>query len=106
MDRVEFTVYDLLDEKTVCPPESIFGDFDLVYCSNVLLYYRPEVQALILGKVRRCLAPGGYLITDETEGRIVDGVGGFCRAAPGVAIFMKDCNFSRQEDEGISRLET
>lgn len=90
MDRVDFTAYDLLDQNTVCPPESIFGAFDLVFCSNVLLYYRPEMQALILGKVRRCLASGGYLVTDETEGRIVEGAGGFRRAALPAAIFVKD----------------
>ena len=89
MDRVNFTNYDLLDKKTVCPPESIFGEFDLVFCSNVLLYYRSEVQALILGKVRRCLVPGGYFICDETEGGIVEGAGGFQRAAFPAAIFVK-----------------
>ena len=89
MERVEFTFYDLLDTKTVCPPESIFGNFDLVFCSNVLIYYRPEIQARILGKVRRCLAPGGYLVCDETEGGIVEGVGGFRRAALPAAIFVK-----------------
>ena len=96
MDRVDFTVYDLLDESTVCPPESIFGNFDLVFCSNVLIYYRPEMQALILGKVRRCLASGGYLVTDETEGRIVEGAGGFRRAALPAAIFVKDGNSSNE----------
>ncbi len=90
MERVGFAVFDLLDEKTICPPESIFGDFDLIFCSNVLLYYRPEIQSLILGKLRHCLAPGGYLVTDETEGRIVEGVGGFCRAAMPAALFVKD----------------
>lgn len=96
MDRVCFAVFDLLDAQTICPPESIFGNFDLLFCSNVLLYYRPEIQSLILGKIRRCLAPGGYLVTDETEGRIVDGVGGFFRAAMPAAIFVKDCNFSNE----------
>jgi chemotaxis protein methyltransferase CheR len=105
MDRVEFSVFDLLDEKTFCPPESIFGDFDLVYCSNVLLYYRQEAQALILGKMRTCLAPGGYLITDETEGRIVERTPGFSRVVSTAAIFMKDCHSLRREDECIRRME-
>ncbi len=89
-DRVTFSVYDLLDEQTSCPPESIFGNFDLVFCSNVLLYYRPEKQMFILNKLRFCLASGGYLVTDETEGRIVEGVGGFQQATSPVAIFVKD----------------
>lgn len=89
-DRMDFTVHDLLDPKTLCPPESIFGDFDLVFCSNVLLYYRPEMQELILGKVRRCLTTGGYLICDETEAGIVETVGGFHRATPAAAIYIKN----------------
>jgi len=69
-ERVEFSVYDLLDTASSCPPTSIFGDFDLVLCCNVLLYYRPARQRRILDKLLGCLAPGGYLVTGETERRI------------------------------------
>lgn len=69
-DHVEFSVYDLLDGANSCPPSSIFGDFDLVLCCNVLLYYRPEQQRRILDTLLGCLRPGGYLVTGETERRI------------------------------------
>jgi len=69
-ERVEFSVYDLLDRANTCPPASIFGDFDLVLCCNVLFYYRPSQQRRILDKLLGCLAPGGYLVTGETERRI------------------------------------
>lgn len=75
--RITFSAHDLLDENTICPPESIFGNFDLVLCSNVLLYYRPEVQRFIISKAHRCLTPGGYLVTDDSERQIVEGAGGF-----------------------------
>lgn len=91
MDRVDFSIYNLLNEQTSCPPASIFGNFDLVFCSNVLIYYRPEMQMRILDKVQHCLAHGGYFVTDETEGRIVEGAGGFRRAARPAAIFVKEC---------------
>jgi chemotaxis protein methyltransferase CheR len=91
MERVDFSNYDLLNDQTSCPPVSIFGNFDLVFCSNVLLYYRPEMQMHILGKIRHCLAPDGYLITDETETGIVEGDSGFRRAAMPAAIFIKEC---------------
>lgn len=69
-ERVKFTVYDLLSTVDACPPASIFGDFDLVLCCNVLIYYRPAQQRRILEKLLGCLAPGGYLVTGETERRI------------------------------------
>lgn len=89
-ERVVFSAYDLLDEGTSCPPESIFGDFDLVLCSNVLLYYRPQVQHLVLNKVRRSLGLGGYLITDETERQVVERSGGFRPVVPPAAVYVKN----------------
>ncbi|MCX6873409.1 MAG: protein-glutamate O-methyltransferase CheR [Verrucomicrobia bacterium] len=85
--HVDFTVYDLLDESTACPSASIYGDFDIVLCSNVLLYYRPEVQRLILDKLRRCLAPGGYVVVGESERQIVERTGGFRFVAPPATVF-------------------
>jgi chemotaxis protein methyltransferase CheR len=93
---VEFSVYDLLNAETSCPPGSIFGDFDLILCSNVLLYYRPEAQRFILDKMRRCLAAGGHLITDESEWQIVENAGGFRAAAPPAAVFRR-VSHSRRE---------
>jgi chemotaxis methyl-accepting protein methylase len=89
-ERVEFVVHDLLDEGTIYPPESIFGDFDLVLCSNVLMYYRPEMQRLILGKILRSLTEGGILLTDGTERQIVENIGGFHRIAAPAAVFRKN----------------
>ena len=52
--HVAFSVFDLLGEEQTCPPSSIFGDFDLVFCSNVLIYYKPEYQEQILEKLGHC----------------------------------------------------
>jgi chemotaxis protein methyltransferase CheR len=76
-NRVDFLLYDLLDSETSCPPDCIYGDFDLIFCSNVLIYYRPETQRFILSKMQRCLAPGGYFITGDAEKQIVTQAGGF-----------------------------
>jgi chemotaxis protein methyltransferase CheR len=88
-ELVTFAAYDLLDQSTICPPESIFGNFDLVLCCNVLFYYRSGMQQLILRKIWRCLAPGGYLITDDAEKQIVENAGGFLPAAQPAAFFKK-----------------
>jgi chemotaxis protein methyltransferase CheR len=65
--HIDFSEFDLFNEKLGCPPASIFGGFDIVICANILFYYKPEFQMKILRKIENCLALGGYLITGETE---------------------------------------
>lgn len=84
---VTFAAYDLRDSDTCSPPVSVFGDFDLVLCCNLLLYYAPPTQRRMLEKVRRSLRPGGYLVTDEAERHIVRRAGGFSDASPQTPIF-------------------
>jgi two-component system CheB/CheR fusion protein len=43
-DCVDFSVCDLLDELSASPPPSIYGDFDLIVCCNLLFYYRPDIR--------------------------------------------------------------
>jgi chemotaxis protein methyltransferase CheR len=88
-NRIDFSVYDLLDELSACPPQSIFGDFDLVVCSNLLFYYRPDIRQRILNKVWNSLSPGGYLVTGEAENDIVARHEGFRPAIPPSAVFQK-----------------
>jgi chemotaxis methyl-accepting protein methylase len=76
-ERVEFSVYDLLDERSECPPSSLYGDFDLICCCNLLFYYKAEVRQRILRKIHRALAPGGYFMTGEAETSIVLSETGF-----------------------------
>jgi chemotaxis methyl-accepting protein methylase len=71
-DRIEFSYYDLFDEHSTSPPASIYGDFDLVFCCNLLFYYKPEVQQVIMNKVIHALSGGGYLVTGEAERAIIE----------------------------------
>ncbi|MEI6174916.1 MAG: protein-glutamate O-methyltransferase CheR [Bacteroidota bacterium] len=64
---IRFSVYDLLDKQSYAPSESVFGDFDLVLCRNVLIYFNPEFQELIFNKLHKSLAPKGILMLGETE---------------------------------------
>jgi chemotaxis methyl-accepting protein methylase len=70
-EYVQFSVFDLLQEQTCCPPASIYGNFDVVFCSNLLFYYNAEHRRRILEKVVHCLNPDGYLITGESEREMV-----------------------------------
>lgn len=86
---VDFSAYDLLEQESSCPSASIYGDFDVVCCCNVLFYYRPEVRRLILGKLWRALAPGGYLLTGDMEKEMVRSVAGFEPARLPAAVFKR-----------------
>lgn len=69
--NIEFSHFDLLDEHLSCPSTSIFGDFDLVFCANLLFYYTKDCQQKILEKLLNCLSSRGYLITGEAEREII-----------------------------------
>jgi len=64
---VEFSFFDLLDRKKYTPPGSVFGNFDIVLCRNVLIYFNNEFQERIFNKLSRSLNKGGYLILGEAE---------------------------------------
>lgn len=68
---IDFSVFDLLSEQGNCPPASVYGNFDMVFCSNLLFYYRGEYRQRIIDKAGNCLAAGGFLITGETEREMV-----------------------------------
>jgi len=88
-DRVDFSAYNLLDERCSCPPASIYGEFDLIVCSNLLFYYRPLIRQFILNKVHCCLSANGYLVTGEAEREIVAKTEGFRAVMPPAAVFQK-----------------
>ena len=64
---IDFSVFDLLDKTNGCPSASIFGSFDIVFCSNVLFYYKTEFRTAILEKVTGCLSKDGYIVVSEVE---------------------------------------
>lgn len=87
--RVSFSRYDLLDPLSANPQESIFGNFDLVICSNVLFYYESKSQGLILKKLVNALSGNGYLVTGEAERQNVLKYSGLRAVVPQSPIFQK-----------------
>ena len=66
-NMVEFFVEDLTSNARFAPAESVFGGFDLVFCRNVLIYYSSETQEVIVEKLIRSLALGGFLVLGREE---------------------------------------
>jgi chemotaxis protein methyltransferase CheR len=64
---VRFSNDDLAAMKTFAPTESVFGEFDMIFCRNVLIYFKPELQNRVMKKFMRSLAPEGYLILGDSE---------------------------------------
>lgn len=58
--HVSFRRHNLLD----APPP---GPFDVVFLRNVLIYFDTATKREILGRVRRVLRPGGYLLLGVAE---------------------------------------
>lgn len=86
MKHIEFTQFDLFNKQLVCPPGSIFGEFDIIFCANLLFYYKADYREIILDKVRKSLAPNGFLVTGDSERDIVL-KHGFKEVFPGISIF-------------------
>jgi chemotaxis protein methyltransferase CheR len=70
-ENIDFSVFDLFSANLSCPPASIFGDFDLVLCANLLFYYKNKYRKIIIEKAGGCLAQGGYLVCGEVEREIL-----------------------------------
>ncbi len=68
---IDFSVFDLASEEGACPQASIYGNFDMIICSNVLFYYKPEYRYRMLAKIGNCLNSNAWLITGEAEREIV-----------------------------------
>ena len=43
------------------------GEFDLILCRNVLLYFSPETRHMAFSRIGRSLAPDGYLMLGAAE---------------------------------------
>lgn len=86
---ISFSTYDLLDPSSANPPESIYGDFDLVMCSNLLFYYKSNVQQGIIKKLRQAMSASGYLVTGEAEKTLVENATKLQMISTPTAVFKK-----------------
>jgi chemotaxis methyl-accepting protein methylase len=69
--NIDFSVFDLFDKQFSSPPSSIFGGFDIVFCANLLFYYKNAERKKIIEKVGNSLVDSGFLVTGETEREIL-----------------------------------
>ncbi len=61
---VQFVEDDLFGTPA---PALLCGDFDLVVCRNLLMYYRDEALLSAVDRLARALAPDGFLLVGHNE---------------------------------------
>lgn len=66
-ELVKFSQHDILSERNQVPPESIYGNFDLILCRNLLIYFTPKYQEKILNRLFNTLSINGYLVLGASE---------------------------------------
>ncbi|WP_372738828.1 protein-glutamate O-methyltransferase CheR [Neptunomonas sp.] len=59
--RIRFQSINLLGQY------SGLGQFDIIFCRNVMIYFSSEVKREILRKMHKQLTPGGYLLLGASE---------------------------------------
>lgn len=58
---VDFKPFNLLE------PMGSLGQFDIIYCRNVLIYFDAETKADVLARMADTLVPDGYLLLGAAE---------------------------------------
>lgn len=63
---VYLNLKDLMDpDSTVA--RDLLGKFDVIFCRNVMIYFSPQCQQLLVETLDRMLYSGGYLFTGDAE---------------------------------------
>lgn len=66
-ELVDFSYHDLTSEKFIAPAKSVFTNFDLILCRNVLIYFSKPLQQKVFSNFENNLNRNGYLILGEAE---------------------------------------
>lgn len=61
------------------------GQFDVIFCRNVVIYFTPERQSVLWGRLRDVMGPGGWLFVGHSE-RVTD-AGSLGMATAGITTY-------------------
>jgi chemotaxis protein methyltransferase CheR len=59
--RIRFAEQNLMGDLAA------LGQFDIVFCRNVLIYFDVETKQKVIAKIRQCLQPNGFLFLGAAE---------------------------------------
>lgn len=87
--HINFLEFDIVNSEKDYPPESIFGDFDIVFCSNVLIYYNNNIQRDVIEKLENSVTKTGFLICDSSEKTLYENYSSLKKLSFQTSIFKK-----------------
>jgi len=73
-NRVKFYKLNLM-ETDYSPYLSEYSPFDIVFCRNVIMYFRPDTQKQVVVRIGRYIKQDGWLITSPAESGAVSNSG-------------------------------
>lgn len=82
---VSFRQLNLLDREAL----RALGEFDLILCRNVLIYFRDATAASVVGSLASLLRPGGVLLVGISESLLRFGTPLACEETGGVFVYRK-----------------
>jgi chemotaxis protein methyltransferase CheR len=60
-DLITFRQFNLINSFPIS------GQFDIIFCRNVMIYFDLDTQQQLLDKIYNCLSPGGLLMIGQSE---------------------------------------
>ncbi|MDM8548651.1 CheR family methyltransferase [Desulfobacterales bacterium HSG2] len=99
---VKFHQLNLVED---CYPSS-FSRMDIIFCRNVLMYFKPEVRDQIIGRFIRSLSKNAYLIFSPSESPCIRHAGLHPVQFRGVTLYRKAENGNLKVETRNSKLET
>lgn len=83
-ERVSYGAHDLIESQSAVPAHSLFRQFHMIMCRNVLIFYGKAVQRTMIQRLWRALLPGGLLIAGRKDGIDKGWLPGGTRLYPGI----------------------
>jgi len=66
-DMVKFSIFDITDKEQNVPIDCGQGEFDMILCRNVIIYFNPQYLSFIFDRLHKALDDKGFLILGSTE---------------------------------------
>lgn len=67
LPRIVYCIHDLISPNNPFPVESVYGDYDIVLCRNVLMYLNDESRRVLLSNLYSSMSNNGNLIIGKKE---------------------------------------
>lgn len=85
-DAIQFRTLNLLDAAAVAK----LGQFDVILCRNVLIYFRDAMIAKVVDQLARALAPHGLLAVGVSESLLRFGTALVCEERGGAFFYRRE----------------